>query len=110
MTEFEELEKAIEKHDRYVEMFDSDTFKEFYEEIMEIGEDLGKTLVFNYNALKKEKKDAITNQMCFISGLKNYVEGRRGMREHLHMEKESYLAAQEEELNDVDNTASENEG
>ncbi len=91
MTEIEELEQAVKKYDDMVVLFDSDSFKTFYGDIMEIGEDLGKTLVFNFNGIKLEKKDAIINQMNFISGLKNYVEGMRTMKEHVAMEMESYL-------------------
>ena len=95
MTELQELETAVKKYNDMVELFDSDKFEVFYGDIMAIGEDLGNTLVFNYNSLKIEKKDAITNQMNFISGFKNYVDGMRVMAEHVQMEHESYLAALE---------------
>jgi hypothetical protein len=91
MTELEELEQAIKKYNDMVTLFDSDKFKVFYNDIMEIGEDLGKTLVFNFNGIKMEKKDAIINQMNFISGLKNYVEGMRVMKDHVEMEHKTYL-------------------
>jgi len=91
MTELQELEQAMKKYDDMVILFESDSFKLFESDIMEIGEDLGKTLVFNFNGLKLEKKDAIINQMNFISGFKNYVDGMKVMAEHVHMEHESYL-------------------
>ncbi len=93
MTEIEELEIAKQKYNDMVELFDSDKFKTFYGDIMDIGEDLGKTLVFNFNGIKMEKKDAIINQMNFISGLKNYIEGMRTMRDHVEMEYASYIEA-----------------
>ena len=102
MTEVEELEQAIKKYNDMVVLFDSDKFKVFYGDIMNIGEDLGKTMVFNYNGIKSEKKDAMFNQMQFISGLKNYVEGMRVMRDHVEMEMETYKASLEEPANNVD--------
>lgn len=96
MTEIEELEAAVQKYNDMVELFDSDKFETFYSDIMDIGEDLGKTLVFNFNGIKSEKKEAIINQMNFISGLKNYVEGMRVMKDHVEMEMETYLASLEE--------------
>ena len=96
MTELQELETAVKKYNDMVELFDSDKFELFYSDIMEIGEDLGKTLVFNFNGIKMEKKDAIINQMNFISGLKNYVEGMRVMSDHVKMEHETYIASLEE--------------
>ncbi len=98
MTEIEELEQAVKKYNDMVVLFDSDNFQIFYGDIMEIGEDLGKTLVFNYNGIKMEKKDAIVNQMNFISGLKNYVEGMRVMKEHVDMEMKTYLESLEPEV------------
>ena len=101
MTEVEELEQAIKKYNDMVILFDSDTFQVFYNDIMEIGEDLGKTLVFNYNGIKIEKKDAMLNQMQFISGLKNYVEGMRVMKDHVEMEMETYKQSLKEPALDV---------
>ena len=98
MTEIEELEQAVKKYNDMVVLFDSDKFQTFYGDIMDIGEDLGKTLVFNYNGIKVERKDAMLNQMQFISGLKNYVEGMRVMKEHVDMEMDTYL----ESLKDLD--------
>ena len=91
LTELQELELAVAKYGRMSELFKDDKFNEFFNDIMEIGEDLGKTLVFNYNGIKLEKKDAILNQMQFISGLKNYVDGMKVMKDHVDMEMESYL-------------------
>ena len=93
MNEVQELEQAVKKYNDMVTLFDSDSFKIFHDDIMDIGEDLGKTLVFNFNGIKLEKKDAIINQMNFISGFKNYVEGMRTMRDHVEMEMESYKAS-----------------
>ncbi len=98
MTEIEELEQAVKKYNDMVVLFDSDSFSVFFNDIMEIGEDLGKTLVFNYNGIKSEKKDAMISQMQFISGLKNYVDGMRIMKEHVDMEMETYLASLEPEV------------
>jgi hypothetical protein len=95
LNEVEELKQAVKKYERMVKLFDSDDFKEFYGDIMDIGEDLGKTLVFNYNGIKLEKKDAILNQMQFISGLNNYISGMRTVKEHVDMEYETYLASLE---------------
>lgn len=102
MTELQELEAALKKYNDMVELFESDKFKMFYSDIMEIGEDLGKTLVFNYNGIKIEKKDAIINQMNFISGFKNYVEGMTVMAEHVKMEHESYLESLNSPVNNVE--------
>ena len=93
MTEVQELEAAVEKYNNMVTLFDSTSFKVFEQDIMDIGEDLGKTLVFNFNGIKMEKKDAIINQMNFISGFKNYIDGMRTMKEHVNMEMETYLAS-----------------
>jgi len=102
MTEIEELEQAVKKYNDMVVLFDSDKFKVFYNDIMNIGEDLGKTLVFNYNGIKSEKKDAMLNQMQFISGLKNYVEGMRVMKDHVEMEMTTYVESlKDTELEDV---------
>ena len=98
MTEIEELEQAVKKYNDMVVLFDSDKFQTFYGDIMNIGEDLGTTLVFNYNGIKSEKKDAILNQMQFISGLKNYVEGMRVMKDHVEMEMKTYLESLEPEV------------
>jgi hypothetical protein len=95
MTEIEELEQARQKYNDMVELFDSDKFQVFYNDIMDIGEDLGKTLVFNFNGIKLEKKDAIINQMNFISGLKNYIDGMRVMKDHVDMEYQTYLESLE---------------
>ena len=99
--ELQEIEQALKKYNDMVELFESDKFQTFYGDIMDIGEDLGKTLVFNFNGIKLEKKDAIINQMNFISGLKNYVEGMRTMRDHVQMEHESYIQAATEELEEA---------
>jgi len=91
MNEVEELEAAVKKYNDMVTLFDSDNFKVFESDIMDIGEDLGKTLVFNFNGIKAERKDAIINQMNFISGLRNYIDGMRTMKDHVEMEYDTYL-------------------
>lgn len=93
MTELQEIEEAVKKYNDMVNLFDSDSFKTFEGDIMAIGEDLGKTLVFNFNGIKMEKKDAIINQMNFISGLRNYIDGMRTMQTHVQMEYDSYIEA-----------------
>jgi len=98
ITEFQELELAVAKYNKMVKLFDSDDFQEFYGDIEKIGEDLGKTLVFNYNGIKLEKKDAIINQMAFISGLTNYIDGMRVMKDHVNMEMDVYLASVKDEV------------
>jgi hypothetical protein len=93
----EEINSAIKKYDRRIELFDSELFKDFMDEINEIGEDLGKTLVFNYNGLKSDRKEAIINQMSFISGLANYISGMRALRENVYAEREAYFEAMEKD-------------
>jgi len=90
MTERTEVEEALAEANEMLAIFESDTFKEFYNKIDKLGEDLGKVLVDRWNTFLPDdrQRHAIENQMCFVSGLKNYVNGWKMTKEQALIELE----------------------
>ena len=83
-----EVEKALEEANEMVRIFESDTFKAYYDKIEKLGEDLAKTLVTRWNTMSDDQRKAVENQMAFVGGTINYVTGWTNVVEQAKIELE----------------------